>query len=66
MSASENRIRITLVRSPIGRPPAQRKTARALGLRKLNQSVVQKDSPEIKGMVRKIVHLVEVEPWDGE
>jgi large subunit ribosomal protein L30 len=66
MSASEGKIRITLVRSPIGRPPMQRKTARALGLKKLNQSVIQKDTPVIQGMVHRIIHLVEVEPWNGD
>ncbi|RJP27880.1 MAG: 50S ribosomal protein L30 [Actinobacteria bacterium] len=66
MSAEERMLRITLVRSPIGRPPMQRKTVRALGLKKMNHSVVQKETPEIKGMINRIGHLVAVEPWEGE
>jgi large subunit ribosomal protein L30 len=59
-------IRITLIRSPIGRPPVQRKTVRALGLRKLNHSVVQQRTPEILGMVKRVQHLVRVEPLGEE
>ncbi|MBN2028188.1 MAG: 50S ribosomal protein L30 [Actinobacteria bacterium] len=66
MSAEEKSLRITLVRSPIGRPPVQRKTVRALGLKRMNHSVVQKDTPEIIGMINRISHLVVVEPWEGE
>jgi large subunit ribosomal protein L30 len=65
MSAEEKMLRIILVRSPIGRPPVQRKTVRALGLKRMNHSVVQKDTPEIKGMINRISHLVAVEPWEG-
>ena len=54
-------IRIELVKSPIGRKPVQRKTAIALGLRKMNQSVVKEASPAILGMVNAISHLVKVE-----
>ena len=46
------KIKITLKRSTIGRLKVQKATARALGLRKLNQSVVQADTPVIRGMVR--------------
>jgi len=66
MSVEEKMLRITLVRSPIGRPPVQRKTVRALGLKRMNHSVVQKDTPEIKGMINRISHLVAVEPWEGK
>ena len=66
MSAEEKMLSITLVRSPIGRPPVQRKTVRALGLKRMNHSVVQKDTPEINGMINRISHLVVVEPWEGE
>jgi large subunit ribosomal protein L30 len=62
MSAKEKEIRITLVRSPIGRQPVQRRTVKALGLKRMHHSVVQKDTPEIAGMVAKIRHLVKVEP----
>jgi large subunit ribosomal protein L30 len=53
-------LKITLKRSPIGYEKSQGLTARALGLRKLHHSVVQKDNPAIRGMVFKIQHLVEV------
>ncbi len=64
MSSSQKMIRVTLVRSPIGRQPVQRKTVRALGLKRLNHSVVHKNSPEITGMVNRVHHLVKVEPWE--
>ena len=54
-------IRVTLVRSPIGYTKDQRATARALGLRRLNQTVEHKDNPALRGMVQKIIHLVHVE-----
>lgn len=55
------KLKITLTRSLIGRPEDQRATVKALGLGKTNSSVVQEDSPAIRGMVRKVVHLVSVE-----
>jgi len=54
-------IKITQKRSPIGRPPDQRRTLRALGLRKIGTSVTQADNPTIRGMVFKVRHLVEVQ-----
>ena len=56
------KIKITLVRSPIKRTQTQKDTVRGLGLRKLQHSVVREDTPAIRGMVRKIQHLVAVEP----
>ena len=64
MSAKKRMIRITLVRSPIGRQPVQRKTVRALGLKRMNHSVLQKDTPEIVGMLNRVRHLVKIEPWE--
>lgn len=55
------KIRVKLVRSTIGRKPEQRKTAKALGLRKLNSTVEREANDAILGMVRAISHLVEVE-----
>lgn len=55
------RLRITLVRSVIGRPGDQERTVQSLGLRKVNQTVEREDTPSIRGMVNKISHLVEVE-----
>jgi large subunit ribosomal protein L30 len=51
---------VTLKRSCIGRPEKQRLVVRGLGLRGINSSVVLPDTPEIRGMVNKIPHLVEV------
>ncbi|KJS16754.1 MAG: 50S ribosomal protein L30 [Peptococcaceae bacterium BRH_c4b] len=55
------KLKITLVRSLIGKPENQRVTVRTLGLRKLNSSVVQEDNPQIRGMVNKVSHLLRVE-----
>lgn len=52
-------LKITLVRSLISRPQTQRDTVRSLGLRKLHQSVLRDDTPEVRGAVRKVSHLVE-------
>ena len=59
--AKKKKIKITLVRSTIGRKPEQKKTAKALGLRKLNSSVEKEASPQVLGMAASISHLVEVE-----
>ena len=55
------RLKITLTRSLIGRPEDQRATVKALGLKKTNSVVIQEDNPVIRGMVRKVEHLVTVE-----
>ena len=54
-------IKITLSKSPIVRKPEQRKTVAALGLGKLNSSVVKEDNAAIRGMVNAVSHLVTVE-----
>ncbi len=54
-------LRITLVRSTIGRPADQGRTVSSLGLRRLNSTVERPDNPSIRGMVAKIQHLVKVE-----
>jgi large subunit ribosomal protein L30 len=59
------RLKITLVRSPIGYSQDQRRTVAALGLRKLHHSVLQEDTPAIRGMVRKVRHLVQVEETEA-
>jgi large subunit ribosomal protein L30 len=55
------RLKITYVRSIIGQKPDQQRTVRALGLRKLHQSVQFEDTPQLRGMVHKVRHLVKVE-----
>lgn len=58
---SMTKIRVTQVRSKIGRPGRQKRTLEALGLRKMNQSVEHEATPQILGMVNAISHLVKVE-----
>jgi large subunit ribosomal protein L30 len=55
------RLRITQVRSGIGRPESHKRTLRALGLRRHQQSVIQQDSPAIRGMLFHVRHLVDVQ-----
>lgn len=55
-----NMLKIKYVRSAIGRPEAQKKVIRGLGFRKLQQVVELADTPEIRGMINKVGHLVEV------
>ena len=54
-------LRITLVRSPIGYSFLQKRTVRALGLRRMHQTVEKQDTPVVRGMVHKVQHLVLVE-----
>ncbi|RLQ91744.1 50S ribosomal protein L30 [Falsibacillus albus] len=54
------KLTITLTRSLIGRPNDQRETVKALGLRKVNQTVEHQDNPAIRGMINKVAHLVTV------
>jgi len=54
-------LRITLVRSPIGYSKDQKATVRALGLRRLHQTVEKADTPVIRGMVAKVQHMLKVE-----
>jgi large subunit ribosomal protein L30 len=58
---AEKKLKVTYVKSAIGYPQRHKDTVRALGLRKLGQSVEHKDTPVIRGMVHKVAHLVEVE-----
>ncbi len=59
--ATGKTIKVTLVRSPIGYTKDQKDTAKALGLRRLHQTVEHKDNPALRGMIRKIIHLVQIE-----
>lgn len=51
---------ITLVRSYIGRPGKHKRVVAGLGLRKMNQTVIRQDTPQTRGMIHKISHLLEV------
>lgn len=61
----EQYIRITLIKSTIGAQPRQKRTVSALGLGKLNSSVVQRDNSQIRGMIHKVRHLLKVEPAEN-
>ncbi len=60
------RVKITLVRSPIGCPPKQVATVRGLGLRRMGSTVVQEASLPILGMIRRVAHLVEIQEVQEE
>ncbi len=55
------RLKVTQVRSVIDRPKDQKATVRALGLRRIDDSVTKDDRPEIRGMIDKVSHIVRVE-----
>lgn len=57
----EKTILVTLVRSGIGQPETQRRTLRGLGLTKMHRTVRLKDTPAIRGMIKKVEHLVRVQ-----
>ena len=59
--SQERLLRVELVRSLIGRPRKQREVIKGLGLRRVNSEVLRQDCPEIRGMIRKVEHLVRVE-----
>jgi large subunit ribosomal protein L30 len=56
-----SRLKITQIRSGIGRHDNQRQTLRSLGLKRMHDVVVKEDRPEIRGMVKTVTHLVSVE-----
>jgi len=60
-SVDAKKIKITLVKSGIARPGKHKAILIGLGLKKLNKSVIRQDTPEIRGMINKISHLVQIE-----
>ena len=58
-------LRVTQRKSRHGRDKRQRETLRSLGLRRIGHSVAHEDSPQVRGMIHKVRHLVEVEGSDG-
>lgn len=58
---SGKKLQVTLIKSPIGYSKRQKGTIRALGLRRMNQSVSHDDTPVIRGMIAKVSHMVEVQ-----
>lgn len=63
---ADTKLKITLINSAIGSNEKQKATLKALGLRKLNHTVVKDNSPEIRGMVEKLKHLLTVETLEAE
>ncbi|BEP30109.1 50S ribosomal protein L30 [Helicovermis profundi] len=53
-------INVKLVKSPIGAKPKHRKTIEALGLKKVGQTLVKQDNPQMRGMVQQVSHLVKI------
>ncbi|HZO75748.1 MAG TPA: 50S ribosomal protein L30 [Ktedonobacteraceae bacterium] len=60
------KLRVKWIKSAIGYPKDQKATIQALGLRKLQQTVEHEDQPAVRGMIRKVIHLVQVEEVVGE
>jgi large subunit ribosomal protein L30 len=60
------KIRVTQIKSPIGRKSDQRATLIGLGLNKISRSRVWPDAPEVRGRIAKVHHLVRVEPAEDE
>ena len=56
-----SKLKVTQRRSVIGRPKDQKDTVRRLGLHRIRDSVVKEDRPELRGMIEKVRHLVDVE-----
>ena len=61
LHGTDKRLRVTLKRSPIGRLRSHRACVNGLGLRRMHQSVVVKDSPSTRGMIRRVAYLVDWE-----
>ena len=61
MNAQAKRVRVTQVRSQIGFDQRQRATLRGLGIRRMHQTVELENTPQVRGMIRKVVHLLKVE-----
>ena len=59
-------IKITQVRSGIGRQGTQKRTLRALGIKRHQQSVIHEDTPAIQGMINKISHMVDVQEFETD
>lgn len=60
-----SKLKVTLKKGLVGRPADQRGTVRALGLKRIGHTVLKEDRPEIKGMIFKVRHMVEVEEVPG-
>lgn len=63
--AAKAKLRVTQIRSAIGRPETQRRTLQGLGLRGVRKQVVVENTPSFRGAIKKVIHLVSVEETDG-
>ncbi len=61
---TDRKLRITQVKSAIGRLEVQKRTLEALGIKRLQRPVMHKDSPQIRGMINRVSHLLKVEEVD--
>ncbi len=61
MAGKTNTVKVTQVKSPIGRPADQRETLKGLGLNKMNRTRELEDTSAMRGMIKKVAHLVRVE-----
>lgn len=61
MAKKSPTLKVTLVRSVIGEKPKTRATVRGLGLRKINHTVEHADTPDVRGMLHRVRHLIEVD-----
>lgn len=61
MNAKNTKIKIIQTRSQIGHPETQRRTLQALGLGKIGRVVEHNDTPDVRGMLRKVGHLIEIQ-----
>ena len=64
MNTANKTLAITLIRSGIGRPPQHRETLRRLGLTRLHKTVVLKGTPQVRGMINQVSHLLSVVEQD--
>jgi large subunit ribosomal protein L30 len=59
------KLRVTLVKSLVSRPQVERATARSLGVGRIGRTAVHEDTPVLRGMIRRVRHLLRVEPDQG-
>ena len=64
MAGAKTKLKVTQVRGVIGRPATQRQTLKGLGLRGRHSSVIVENTPAMRGMIKKVIHLVTVEDTD--
>jgi len=57
----EKKLRVTLVKSPIGNQQNHKRTVKALGLKHMHMTITHPDNPSVRGMITKVIHLVKVE-----